>query len=203
MTEKELYRALGDLTKNKEDWRNSIPDVVTLLENQSSKITAKTLWLLGEIGLQYPEEIEPYVGRIALFLDSHEALLQERALNALGRIGRGRFASIEPYLDKMVSLARDENPKVRLAFIWASENIATNTPDAYAQRLPLFADLLHDSDDKVRMEAPEMFRVMGKRRPQIVVPYLSILQELSENDSNHVVRIHCAGAIRITSTQLK
>lgn len=137
MTEKELYQALGDLTKNKEDWRNSIPDVVTLLENQSSKITAKTLWLLGEMGLQYPEEIETYVGRIALFLDSHEALLQERALNALGRIGRGRFASIEPYLDKMVSLARDENPKVRLAFIWASENIATNTPDAYAQRLPL------------------------------------------------------------------
>ena len=203
MTEKELYQALGDLTKNKEDWRNSIPDVVTLLENQSSKITAKTLWLLGEMGLQYPEVIEPYVGRIALFLDSHEALLQERALNALGRIGRGRFASIEPYLDKMVSLARDENPKVRLAFIWASENIATNTPDAYAQSLPLFADLLHDSDDKVRMEAPEMFRVMGKRRPQIVVPYLSILQELSENDSNPVVRIHCAGAIRITSTQLK
>ena len=138
-----------------------------------------------------------------MFLDSQEPLLRERALNALGRIGRGRFASIEPYLDKMVSLARDENPKVRLAFIWVSENIATNTPDAYAQRLPLFADLLHDSDDKVRMEAPEMFRVMGKRRPQIVVPYLSILQELSENDSNPVVRIHCAGAIRITSTQLK
>ena len=203
MTEKELYQALGDLTKNKEDWRNSIPDVVTLLDNQSSKITAKSLWLLGEMGMNHPVEIQPYVGQIASFLDSSEALLQERALNALGRIGRGRFESVEPYLGKMMELATSENPKVRLAFIWASENIATNTPDAYAQSLLLFADLLHDGDDKVRMEAPEMFRVMGKRTPQTVVPYLPILQALSENDSNPVVRIHCAGAIRITSTQLK
>lgn len=203
MTEKELYQALGDLTKNKEAWRNRISDVASLLENQSLKITAKALWLLGEMGLLYPEEIFPHVARIESFLDSQEPLLRERALNALGRIGRGRFASVEPYLDKMSSLATDENSKVRLAFIWASENIATNTPDAYAQSLPLFADLLHDSDDKVRMEAPEMFRVMGKRRPQTVVPYLPILQGLSEKDSNPVVRIHCAGAIRITNSHLK
>lgn len=189
--------------KNKGTWRNRIPDVASLLENQSSKITAKALWLLGEMGLLYPEEISHYVVRIESFLDSQEPLLRERALNALGRIGRERFASIEPYLDKMVSLATDENFKVRLAFIWTSENIATNTPDAYAQSLPLFADLLHDSDDKVRIEAPEMFRVMGKRRPRTVVPYLPTLQELSENDPNPIVRIHCAGAIRITKTQLK
>lgn len=48
-----------------------------------------------------------------------------------------------------------------------------------------------------------MFRVMGKRRPQLVVPYLPILPELSEKDSNPVVRIHSAGAIRITNSQLK
>ena len=203
MTEKELYRALGDLTKRKEEWRESIPYVASLLENPSLMITAKALWLLGEMGLQYPEEIILHVDKIAFFLNSEEALLRERALNALGRIGRGRFASVEPYLEKMAGLATDEQPQVRLAFIWASENIATETPDAYTQNLSLFAELLHDSDDKVRMEAPEMFRVMGKRRPQLVVPYLAILQELSENDPNPVVRIHSAGAIRVTNSQLK
>ena len=105
MTEKELYRSLGDPTRGKEDWRESIPYVASLLENQSLKITAKALWLLGEMGLQYP---------------------------AYGQ------------------------PQVRLAFIWASENIATTTHDACEQHLPLFAGLLHDNDDKVRMEAPEM-----------------------------------------------
>ena len=203
MAEKELYHSLGDLTKSKDSWKDRIPFVAYLLDNQSLKITAKALWLLGEMGLQYPGEIIPRVDKIASFLDSQESLLRERALNALGRIGRGRYASVEPYLEKMTRLATDKQPQVRLAFIWASENIATETPDSYAQNLSLFAKLLHDSDDKVRMEAPEMFRVMGKRRPQLVVPYLPVLQELSEKDPNPVVRIHSAGAIRITNSQLK
>lgn len=148
------------------------------------------------MGLQYPESIVPYVSRIIPFFDSAEDLLRERALNALGRIGRGRFGTVEPYFEKMSLLATDSNPRVRLAFIWASENIATNAPDAYEHILPLFAELLHDRDDKVRMEAPEMFRVVGKRRPLLVKPYMDLLQHISQTDSNRVVRIHCLGAIK-------
>lgn len=197
MNDKELYREMGTLTKRKEDWQGNIAYVGSLLEKHSPKITAKALWLLGEMGLLYPEETALYVEKIASFLDSQEDLFRERALNALGRIGRARFETVKPYWDKMFGLATDDNPRVRLAFIWASENIATNTPDVYEFHLPLFAELLHDTDDKVRMEAPEMFRVMGKRRPQWVIPYMEELQWLAENDANPVVRIHCAGAIRM------
>ena len=197
LNDKELYRELGALTKRKEDWQGNIAYVGSLLENNSPKITAKALWLLGEMGLLYPEETAPYVEKIALFLDSQEDILRERALNALGRIGRARFETVKPYWEKMFERASDDNPRVRLAFIWASENIATSTPDVYEFHLPLFAALLHDTDDKVRIEAPEMFRVMGKRRPQWVKPYLEELQQLAENDANPVVRIHCAGAIRM------
>ena len=49
----------------------------------------------GEMGLQYPEEIEPYVASIASFLDSQDDLLRERSLNALGRIGRIRFETVK------------------------------------------------------------------------------------------------------------
>ena len=129
-------------------------------------------------------------------MDAKEDLLRERALNALGRIGRARFAIIEPYWEQMFALAKDLTPSVRLSFIWASENIATNTPEAYEQRMALYAELLNDSDDRVRMEAPEMFRVMGKRLPEAVRPYLDQLQQMASNDTNPVVRIHCAGAIR-------
>lgn len=198
MNDKETYRSLGALTKKKEEWKERIPQVASLLDNQSSKITGKALWLLGEMGMNYPEEIQPYASRISSFLDSQDEFLRERALNALGRIGRSRFDTVKPYWEKMLSLATDNVPQVRLAFIWASENIATNTPDAYEDCLPLFARLLNDGYDKVRMEAPEMFRVMGKRRPQMVAPYLEILQSLTENDPNPVVRIHSAGAIRAT-----
>ncbi|MBP5652685.1 MAG: HEAT repeat domain-containing protein, partial [Lachnospiraceae bacterium] len=91
--------------------------------------------------------------------------------------------------------------KVRLSFIWASENIATNTPDTYAEYMPVFEKLLSDTDEKVRMEAPEIFRVLGKRRPQFVRPYVEKLQMISETDSNRVVRIHSMGAIKATKAE--
>lgn len=108
----------------------------------------------------------------------------------------GGAASVELYWDSLFRFARDKEASVRLAFIWASENIATNTPDPYKDYLPLFAELLHDSEDRVRMEAPEIFRVLGKRRPEFVKPYLDLLLNIAETDSNRVVRIHCLGAVK-------
>jgi len=63
--------------------------------------------------------------------------------------------------------------------------------------MPVFEKLLHDPDDKVRMEASEIFRVLGKRRPEIVRPFVEELRRISETDGNRVVRIHCLGAIKV------
>ena len=196
MTEAELYKELGLLTKDKDRWKEAIPYVSSLLSHDSVKIQAKALWLLGEIGLVYPQPVQDAVPTIASFLDSQEPLLRERAINALGRIGRGSYSVIEPYWTGLFRFASDEEPKVRLAFIWTSENIAANTPGIYGDYMPVFEKLLHDADDKVRMEAPEIFRVLGKRRPEFVRPYLAQLQSIAEADSNRVVRIHCLGAIK-------
>ena len=196
MTEEELYKELGILTKDKDKWKEAIPYVSSLLSHDSVKILAKALWLLGEMGFIYPQSVQDAVPAIASFLDSPEPLLRERAINALGRIGRGSYQVIEPYWTGLFRFASDEEPKVRLAFIWASENIAVNTPDIFEDLMPVFEKLLHDADDKVRMEAPEIFRVLGKRRPEFVRPYLEQLRQISETDSNRVVRIHCLGAIK-------
>ena len=198
MDESELYKALGALTKDKSKWEEKIPYVSSLLSHESVKIQAKALWLLGEMGLAHPRSVREEVPRIASFLDSPTPLLRERALNALGRIGRVNYQAIEPYWAGLFRFADDEEARVRLAFVWASENIATNKPDAYEDHLPVFAKLLCDENDKVRMEAPEIFRVLGKRRPLYVRPYVEELQRISETDSNRVVRIHCQGAIRAT-----
>ena len=196
MTETDLYKELGLLTKDKGRWKESIPYVSSLLTHESEKIQAKAIWLLGEMGLVYPLSAQGVVPVIASFLDSPVPLLRERAVNALGRIGRGSFQVIEPYCTGLFRFASDKEAKVRLAFIWASENIATNTPDIYENHMPEFAELLHDEDDKVRMEAPEIFRVLGKRRPEFVRPYVERLRQISETDENCVVRIHCLGAIK-------
>ena len=199
MNESELYKELGALTKTKDKWKESIPYVSSLLNHKSEKIQAKALWLLGEMGLVYPLPVQDSVPVIASFCDSAVPLLRERAVNALGRIGRGSFQVIEPYWENLFRFAEDEDAKVRLSFIWASENIATNSPDLYERYMPVFGKLLHDTDDKVRMEAPEIFRVLGKRRPEFVRPYAELLQKISETDSNRVVRIHCQGALKAIS----
>ena len=195
MNEKNLYKKLGELTKNKAEWESSISDVAALLEYDSTKIQAKALWLLGEMGLQHPEKIRKWVPAISDFLNSPAPLLRERALNALGRIGRADFSLIKTYWNDLFRFAKDEAANVRLNFIWASENIATNTPDIYKGYMDFFAELLSDPDDKVRMEAPEIFRVLGKRKPELVAPYIDLLSKISESDSNRVVRIHSKGAI--------
>lgn len=196
MTESELYKNLASLTKSKDQWEENIPFVASLLSSESTKIKAKALWLLGEMGLQFPLAIKESVPAVAAFFDSTEPLLRERAVNALGRIGRGCYQTVEPYWDSLFRFARDKEANVRLAFIWASENIATNTPDPYKDYMTLLAELLHDCDERVRMEAPEIFRVLGKRRPEFVEPYLELLRNIAETDSNRVVRIYCLGAVR-------
>lgn len=198
MDESELYKELGKLTKDKSIWEENVPYVSSLLYHDSVKIQAKALWLIGEMGLAHPMLVKDTVPAITTFLESPVPLLRERAINALGRIGRGNYQAIEPYWETLFRFADDEGAKVRLAFIWASENIATNTSDIYAGHMPVFEKLLHDEDDKVRMEAPEMFRVLGKRRPEFVRPYMEELQRIAETDSNRVVRIHCLGAIKAT-----
>ncbi|MBO7700884.1 MAG: HEAT repeat domain-containing protein [Eubacteriaceae bacterium] len=196
MNESELYRELVILTDERDRWEESVPFVSSLLLNGSVKIQAKALWLLGETGLVHPMSVKEVLPSVASFLEREEPLLRERALNALGRTGRGSFAVIEPWWVSLFRFASDEEPKVRLAFIWASENIATNTPDVYGDHMHVFETLLGDADDRVRMEAPEIFRVLGARRPAFVMPYLDKLRHMSTSDENPVVRVHCLGAIR-------
>ena len=196
MTESELYKELGALTKAKDQWEEKIPYVTSLLAHESEKIQAKALWLLAEMGFAYLQSVRDAVPAIASFCNSPVPLLRERALNAIGRIGRGDFHLIEPYWSDLFRFADDTAAQVRLSFIWASENIATNTPDIYGDHMSVFEKLLHDPDDKVRMEAPEIFRVLGKRRPEIVRPFVEELRRISETDSNRVVRIHCLGAMK-------
>ena len=198
MSDDVLYKELGILTDDKSKWDENVPYVSSLLAHESVRIQAKALWLLGEMGLANPPEVQDAVPAIVSFLDSPTPLLRSRAVHALGRIGRGSFRVIEPYWTSLFRFAADADAGVRLSFVWASENIAASTPDLYASYMPIYAELLQDTDDKVRMEAPEMFRVLGKRRPELVLPYLQRLQGIADTDSNRVVRIHCLGAIKAT-----
>ena len=204
MNEKAVLNKLKDLTGNKEEWKTNIDNVAEKLnENYSIAVKAKALWLLGEMGLKYPMEMECHVEDIVSYLDDDNPKLRERSVNAIGRIGRADENLIIPYLDKLMKMRYDESENVRHAFIWACENIATNAPELFCEKLEIFHEMISDSSQKVRIEAPEMFRVIGKRKPEYVKPYLEKLEWIAENDENPTVRIHSAGAVRITKKALK
>ena len=61
MTESELYKELGILTKDKDKWKESIPYVSSFLAYDSVKIQAKALWLLGEMGLIYSLSVQDVI----------------------------------------------------------------------------------------------------------------------------------------------
>lgn len=201
--EKEILNELRDIQKDKENWKSNMDLVADKLnEDFSVNIKAKALWILGEMGLIYPQEVKGHIDDIAKYMEDDNPKLRERSINALGRIGRADTDLIMPYLDKLMEARHDKEGAVRLAFVWACENIATNSPDLFCEKLDIFFEMIEDSNEKVRMEAPEMFRVMGKRKPESVEPYLEKLEWYGENDEHPVVRIHSKGAVRITKKAL-
>ena len=200
----EVLKELREITKNKRNWGKIIDDVAfKLSEENSVTVKAKVLWLLGEMGLNYPVKVKKCVADIANYLNDECPKLRERSVNALGRIGRADKNLVMPYLDKIMEMRQDSIADVRLAFVWACENIATNAPELFCEKLNLFYEMIQDKSERVRLEAPEMFRVMGKRKPQYVEPYLEKLQWFADNDTHPVVHIHSIGAIRITKRALK
>ena len=202
--DKDILKEIREITKNKEKWEDIIDSVAFFLnENSSIVVKSKILWLLGEMGLKYPLRVQGLIGKIANYLDNNNPKLRERAVNAIGRIGRADKNLVLPYLDKLMKMVEDEADNVRLSFIWACENIAMNAPELFCENLKLFYELMQDKSERVRIEAPEMFRVMGKRKPKVVEPYLNKLQWFADNDQHPVVRIHSAGAIRITEKALQ
>lgn len=190
------YRELTRLNTCQADWPAHIDEAALLAARPPVKLQAKAIWFLGEAGLRFPEQIKPRVPEIAAFLQNETALLRCRGVTALGRIGRGSPAAVTPFLSRLLTASADEDAGVRMNFIWACENIATTAPELFAENMEIFAGLLGDTDTRVRIEAPEIFRVIGKRRPDLVKAYIPLLQIIAETDENTVVRVHAAGAVR-------
>ena len=199
-----ILKDLRDITKNKECWAENIDNVAAILDKEhSDSVKAKALWILGEMGLKHPAEIERHVDVIAGYLDDDNPKLRERSANAIGRIGRADKNLVLSYMDRLMEMRFDESENVRHAFVWACENIALNAPELFCEKLEIFLDMISDTSLKARIESPEIFRVVGKRKPECVKPYLEQLEWISQNDENSTVRIHSAGAVRITENALR
>ena len=114
--DKVILKKLREITKDKNHWSETIDYVGEKLDEEYSvEVRAKALWLLGEMGLNYPVQVKQYVEDIADYMDDNHMKLRERSLNALGRIGRADKDMILPYFDELMTMGNDESDDVRLA----------------------------------------------------------------------------------------
>ena len=196
-----ILRELTDITQDKSKWAVSFNLVCDALDIPSENIRHKALFLLGEMGLSYPDNVDhDLIKKIASCRTDSSEKVRAQAVCAMGRIGRGDYHLIVSWLPSMLKMRNDQSENVRMNVIWACENIATQKPELFADQIDVFAEMLEDPADYVRMEAPEMFRVLGKRKPEYVLEYRSQLKELSEDDENRVVRVHADGALKAIET---
>jgi len=174
-----------------------IPDLIGYLSDSNSEVCSRACWAFGQIGLQRPKWVQIAVPRLTQLIEHPEARVREEAIWALGCIGRAQPEIVKSYLDRIWQKANDEEPQVRLAVIRACENIAAQRPEWFANAIPLFAELLDDPDTRyVRREAPEILRIIGKRRPDLVrCAAPKLIEKLTDPDS--VVRMHAQGALNV------
>lgn len=179
-----------------------IEDIKEKLYHPNEEICAYSCWTAGQIGRNKPEWYEDKINCLFKLLKHNNEKVRENALFALGWIGRANWQHIEKNIQEIISMHKDESPKVRLNMIWASENIAKNKPELFADYIEVFEKLLDDEDTKyVRSEAPEFFRVMGKGRPDLVVNSIPKLEEKLK-DENKITQIHAVGALKIIRKNL-
>ena len=180
-----------------------LTELIGFLNSDNENLVEYACWTAGQVGINRPGFYKNSISEIVKNLESKNEKIRSNALFALGRIGRTDFSLISNYLDLIISFSNDESPIVRLGMIWACENIGTNNPDVFIEHLPIFDKLLDDPNtEKVRGEAPEMFRVLGKRIPEVIEKYIPRLKEKTEDDCR-TTRIHSEGAIRITLKSLE
>lgn len=172
------------------------------LHDSDERICAYACWVAGQIGRNMPGWYQDEINHLFHLVNHGNDKIRENALFALGWIGRAEPCLVEKNLQSIVEKHKDVCPKVRLSMIWASENIANAKPELFEGYIEVYEDLLSDPDEKyVRGEAPEFFRVMGKKRPDMVKRSIGVLESKTADDCR-VTQIHARGALKIIKRNL-
>ncbi len=202
----DVLQALKVVSRNSFKSPELVDQHITILKEKlydsDEKVCAYACWVAGQLGRNMPDWYEDEVHYL-LHLSNHENdKIRENALFALGWIGRAKPCFVEENIHNIVQKYKDKCPKVRLSMIWASENIAKTKPELFDGYIEIFEGLLHDPDEtSVRAEAPEFFRVMGKKRPDMVKRSIKVL-ESKLDDNCRVTQIHAKGALKVIKRNL-
>ncbi len=203
---KTVRRALGLISRigatNPGKAKKFLPSLSRFLNDRDDEMCYRCCWAIGQIGFRKPEWVEKFLPRLSKLTKHKHIKVREHAVWALGRIGRAKPEIIVDYIPVILKKLKDKESRVRSGAIWACENIATTCPELFKRRIKGFLKLLDDDNiEHVRREAPEIFRVIGKKRPDMVKCAIPKLKEML-NDKDKVARAHAAGALKVIEKNL-
>ena len=164
-------------------------------QGSNAELRMRACWALGQIGYKAPQDILPAITPLAQCLTDEDAAVRANAVWALGRIGRVNPQAIQPILPDMMGSAGDPEVQVRSNFLSASENIATDQPEWLLPYLPILIRLLDDEDTRsIRRQAPELFRIIAKKRPEMLGEAAGKLESMLD-DPDEIVRLNASRAL--------
>ncbi len=163
-------------------------------QGSNAEVRMRACWALGQIGYKAPQDILPAINPLAECLTDKDASVRANAVWALGRIGRVNPQAVQPILPAMMCSAADPEVQVRSNFLSACENLAADQPEWLLPYLPVFIKLLDDEDTRsIRRQAPEVFRIIAKKRPEMLGEASATLESMLD-DQDEIVRLNASRA---------
>lgn len=117
----------------------------------------------------------------------------------LGEMGLAYPDVIKSNVPAIAAFLNHKEPLLRERAVNALGRIGRDCFESIQAYWPNLFRFAEDDSPGVRLAfiwAPEIFRVLGKRRADFVAPHLDELRHIAETDTNRVVRIHCQGAAK-------
>ena len=131
---KELIQKIKTISRNGfhniETISNEDIDFLTQnIKSADKELVEKIYWAIGQIGINKPEKVEHLINYAFEDLKNECSAIRENALFAIGRTGRANINLVKDRINEIVKMNKDNNAKVRMAMIWACENIANSKAD--------------------------------------------------------------------------
>jgi HEAT repeat protein len=165
------------------------------LQDSHPELRMRVCWALGQIGYKMPQDILPAIAPLTKCLTDEDAAVRANAVWALGRIGRVNPRAVLPILPAMMCRAGDPEVQVRSNFLSACENIAADQAEWLLPYLPVLIRLLDDEDTRtIRRQAPEVLRIIAKKRPE-ALGEAGLKLESMLDDPDEIVRLNAGRAL--------
>jgi len=176
-----------------------LPYVETLLEGKTGFARASAVYMIGEIGIRYPDLIRKHLPRMSGLSTDHESIVRTFSALSMGRVCYRSPELAATLVPELLKLFNDMNDTVRGAAAISLRYVAASSPGRVEPIIQKLSKMLEDRDQVLRGFASIGLRLVSQVAPDIVS---DIAERVSERvaEGNVHVRRGAAFILHVIST---